>query len=92
MSYSTVPRVRGTGNIGWLGGDAVSPEEMEAALKRGAADPTITAVVKYVTEMTAISVGESSGFWTARTCNAKREAATAEFIVEMEKAAIQSEG
>lgn len=70
----------------------MSPEEIQATLERGAKDPTLAAVVKFVTDMTAITVGESSGFWTARTCNEKREGATAEFIVDMEKASQQSEG
>lgn len=69
-----------------------SPEEVQAVLARGLKEPTLAAVIQFVGDMTAITVGEASGFWTAGTCNAKRDEATATFIVAMEKAVVPSEG
>lgn len=64
----------------------MSPEEIEEANVRGNNDPTLKAVIEFVTGMTSVSVGESSGFWTARTCNEMRMGFVATFVVAMEKA------
>jgi hypothetical protein len=63
----------------------MSPEEIDAANERGNQDPTLKAVIEFVTSMTAVTVGEASGFWTARTCNEMRRANVAVFVVAMEK-------
>lgn len=70
----------------------MSPDEIPVVLARGMADPTLAAIIQYVGDMTGITVGEASGFWTASTCNAKRDEATALFVVAMEKANTPSEG
>jgi hypothetical protein len=70
----------------------MSPEEIEAAVQRGDRDPTIHAVVKFVIDMTAVTVGESTGFWTNLTCEEMRKEAIAKFVVAMEKATVPSEG
>lgn len=70
----------------------MSPEEIQAAIDRGNKEPTLKAVISFVEEMGRITVGEASGFWTAATCNAKRNEVTAKFIVAMEKAAVPQEG
>jgi len=63
----------------------MSPEEIDAANERGNADPTLKAVIEFVTLMTSVTVGEASGFWTARTCNEMRRGYVAMFVVAMEK-------
>lgn len=63
----------------------MSPEEIEAANTRGNADPTLKAVIDFVKDMTAISVGEASGFWVGRECNDMRALAVATFVIAMEK-------
>jgi hypothetical protein len=65
----------------------MSPEEVEAAVARGDKDPTLKAVMEFVTSMCAIAVGETTGFWTASTCNGMRSECYAQFVVAMEKAA-----
>lgn len=65
----------------------MSPEEIDAANTRGNADPTLKAVIDFVKDMTAISVGEASGFWVARECNGMRALAVATFVIAMEKLA-----
>jgi hypothetical protein len=65
----------------------MSPEEVEAAVARGQKDPTLKAVIEFVLGMTAVTVGEASGFWTAATCNQMRNEHIAKFVVDMEKAA-----
>lgn len=64
----------------------MSPEEIDAANERGNADPTLKAVIEFVTGMTSVTVGEASGFWTAQTCNNLRRDHIAMFVVAMEKA------
>lgn len=70
----------------------MSPEEVQAALERGAKDLTLVAVVTFVEAMCAATVGEATGFWTASTVNGMRDLAKAEFITAMEKATVPSEG
>lgn len=75
----------------------MSPEEVEAILNRPAGattDRTLLAVIKYVEVMCDAATREATGFATARTLNSQRDVARAEFINEMEKAAMaaQSEG
>ena len=66
--------------------------EIAAALKRGEEDPTLKALIAFVHDASTIMVAESTGYWTANTCRQKRELATAEFIVAMEKAGADHEG
>jgi hypothetical protein len=70
----------------------MSPEEVDAANQRGNADPTLKAIIEFVTSMTGVTVGEASGFWTARTCNEMRRDCVATFVTAMEKAGTPSEG
>lgn len=70
----------------------MSPEEIDAANIRGNNDPTLKAVIEFVTMMTSVTVGEATGFWTAQTCNDMRRVYIAMFVVAMEKAAVPSEG
>jgi len=70
----------------------MSPEEIQAAIVRGNKDPTLLAVLTFVTEMCAITVGETNGFWTAGVCDDKRNESWAKFVVAMEKAAVPQEG
>lgn len=70
----------------------MSPEEIDAANIRGNNDPTLKAIIEFVTSMTGVTVGEASGFWTAQTCNEMRRGHVAIFVVAMEKAAVPSEG
>jgi hypothetical protein len=69
----------------------VSPEVMEAALARGKSNPTLAAIVKFVEGMCAVTVAESTEFWTANTVNYHRDRHTATFVIEMEKASLPSE-
>lgn len=70
----------------------MSPEEIDAANIRGNNDPTLKAIIEFVTSMNGVTVGEASGFWTAQTCNEMRRGYVAIFVVAMEKAAVPSEG
>lgn len=67
-------------------------EKQIQAIGRGMNDPTIKAIVEFVTAMTAVTVGEANGFWTAATCNDMRLEAVAQFTEDMEKAGADHEG
>jgi hypothetical protein len=81
-----------TGSKSGLWGTDMTPLEIENALARGEADPTLKALIGFVCDMSTLIVAESTGFWNARTCQEKRNLAAAEFIVAMEKAGADHEG
>ena len=67
-------------------------EKQIEAVARGLKDPTLKAIINFVLGMTAVTVGEASGFWTASTCNDMRTEHIAEFVEAMEKAGADQEG
>jgi hypothetical protein len=64
----------------------MSEEEIASALERGAKDPVLTAFMNFVEASCAITVGETTGYWTASTVEEMRRACRADFIIAMEKA------
>jgi hypothetical protein len=66
----------------------MTPEEIEAVLNRPAGetqDPTLLAVIEFVTDMCDAAVRDATGFTTARVTNQMRDVARAKFIAAMEK-------
>jgi hypothetical protein len=70
----------------------MSPEEIEATVKRGDQDPTLKAVIEFVEAMGLLVTAEATGFYTASVLNAQRDEVKAKFVVAMEKANVPSEG
>ena len=70
----------------------MTEQEIDAALKRGEADPTLNALVEYVGTIASLILAEANGYWRHDTVVDKCRLATAEFIVAMEKASADQEG
>jgi hypothetical protein len=68
----------------------ITGKQMDA-VTRGMNDPTLKAIIEFVQNMTAVTVGEATGFWTASTCDDMRTEHIAEFVEAMEKAGTDHE-
>ncbi len=65
----------------------MTSEEIQAAVARGNAEPTLKAVIEFVHAMCGVSIAEATGFWTESTVNQQRDEHTAAFVIAMEKIA-----